>query len=172
MASLARFPTRTCRRWSRCGPRAPGFACRVEGERRAAPAAGDTNAVRMLAPHAADRQRDSRRGRTRSKDRSHGCSWRILGLAQVGGRAAALRHCPDCQRAYPPHYDVCPHCWSALGAAPPTAPHQLALVLETNALFEADLLEELLRREGIPCVRVPCCIALSPGTGALTSCRL
>jgi hypothetical protein len=83
-----------------------------------------------------------------------------------------LRHCPECSRAFPPRFDVCPQCWAPLGAAPPGLPHQLALLLETNALFEADLLEELLRREGIPCVRVPCCIALSPGTGALTSCRL
>ena len=54
----------------------------------------------------------------------------------------------------------------------PVAAHELSLVFETHALFEADLLEGVLRDEGIPCVRVPNGVTLPPGPDSLTRLRL
>jgi hypothetical protein len=37
----------------------------------------------------------------------------------------------------------------------PSQASSLSLVFETNAFYEADMLETLLRNEGIPCLKIP-----------------
>lgn len=83
-----------------------------------------------------------------------------------------MRHCPECRRPYATSHDVCPECWVALVDGRPAARGELSLVFETSALFEADLLESVLRDEGIPCVRVPSGVTLPAGPDSLTRLRL
>ena len=66
-----------------------------------------------------------------------------------------MRHCPECRRPYRTRRDICPECWERLEPGPPRRGSSLSLVFETGALFEADMLETLLRNEGIPCLKVP-----------------
>jgi hypothetical protein len=70
------------------------------------------------------------------------------------------RHCPECQHTYSAQADVCPECWVNLAPGDARPAHALSLVCETDAVFEADLLEALLWDEGIPCVRVPRALSL------------
>ena len=74
-----------------------------------------------------------------------------------------MHHCPECRRPYRPSVDVCPDCWVALvdGAPPPSG--RLELVYETSAVYEADMIEALLREEDIACLRMPAHGAL-PGS--------
>jgi hypothetical protein len=60
----------------------------------------------------------------------------------------------------------------ALADGQPQPGNQLSLLFETSVLFEADLLEGVLRDEGIPCVRVPNGVTLPPGPDSLTRLRL
>ena len=66
-----------------------------------------------------------------------------------------MRHCPECRRAHPSRRDICPDCWERLVPGRPRRPSSLSLVFETDAFYEADMLETLLRNEGIPCLRIP-----------------
>lgn len=88
---------------------------------------------------------------------------------------ANVRHCPDCGRTFAARFDVCPDCWTRLAEGPAPAEDELTLVYESSAFFEADLLESLLRDEGIPYLRVPAPGALPwslAGVPALTGLRL
>jgi hypothetical protein len=66
-----------------------------------------------------------------------------------------LRHCPECRRLYRTHRDVCPECWERLEDGRPASGSSLAVVFETGAVYEADMLLNLLENEGIPCLKVP-----------------
>lgn len=65
-----------------------------------------------------------------------------------------MRHCPECRSVHSEQRDICPDCWRRLVPGEP-ARERLALVHEADAFFEADLVETLLRDEGIPCLRLP-----------------
>jgi len=67
-----------------------------------------------------------------------------------------MRHCPECQHAYPMRHDICPDCWEPLASGAAVGESMLVLVFETGATFEADLVESMLHDEDIPVVRVPC----------------
>jgi len=69
-----------------------------------------------------------------------------------------LRHCPECERPFPSHHDVCPVCWEHLVHGEPRREGRLRLVFATGVLYEAEMIENLLQNEGIPCLKVP-----SPG---------
>ena len=77
-----------------------------------------------------------------------------------------MRHCPECRNIYSAPSDICPECWSWLLPGPPPR-QRLALVHEADAFFEADLVETLLRDEGIPCLRLPALGALPPALAGL-----
>jgi hypothetical protein len=66
-----------------------------------------------------------------------------------------VRHCPECRRTYRTRHDICPECWERLEGGLPHRRSTLSLVFETGAIFEAEMLETLLRNEGIPCLSVP-----------------
>lgn len=66
-----------------------------------------------------------------------------------------MSFCPECARAYPAGRDICPACWERLQPGKPRRGSSLALVFETNAFYEADMLETLLQNEGIPCLKIP-----------------
>jgi hypothetical protein len=89
--------------------------------------------------------------------------------------SAEARHCPDCRRRFSARHDLCPDCWTRLVDGPVPSRDRLTLVYETVAFYEADLLESLLRDEGIPCLRVPAPGALPwslAGVPALAGLRL
>lgn len=89
--------------------------------------------------------------------------------------ASHIRHCPDCRRCFAARCDVCPDCWTRLAEGPAPGEDELTLVYESHVFFEADLLESLLRDEGIPCLRVPAPGALPwslAGVPALAGLRL
>jgi hypothetical protein len=71
-----------------------------------------------------------------------------------------VRHCPECRRTYKSRLDLCPECWERLAPGGPRLGSALSLVFETGAFYEADMLETLLKNEGIPCLKIP-------GSGAL-----
>jgi hypothetical protein len=83
-----------------------------------------------------------------------------------------LRHCPECRRSQAARRDVCPECWVPLAEGRPGSPSDLSLVFETSAIFEADLLEGVLRHEGIPYVRVPSGVTLPAGPDSLSRLRV
>jgi hypothetical protein len=95
-----------------------------------------------------------------------------FGRAATAAEENDVRHCPECRRPQTARRDVCPECWVALADGRPGAAGDLSLVFETSALFEADLLEGVLRDEGIPCLRVPNGVTLPPGADGLTRLRL
>jgi hypothetical protein len=66
-----------------------------------------------------------------------------------------MRHCGECRRVFSARHDICPDCWEPLAAGAPAGASCLALVYQTGAWFEADIVESLLHEEGIPVVRVP-----------------
>ncbi len=80
-----------------------------------------------------------------------------------------MRHCPECRNVYPAPRDICPECWSRLVPGPPPRQPSLALVHEAGAFFEADLVETLLREEGIPCLRLPARGALPSALAGLAA---
>lgn len=66
-----------------------------------------------------------------------------------------MRHCPECRRPCRQSATVCPDCWTLLVDGPPPAAGALALVYEAHSVYEADMIEDLLSNEGIPCIRKP-----------------
>lgn len=80
-----------------------------------------------------------------------------------------MRHCQECGQPYPSQRDYCPECWKRTSPGPPRRQERLQLIFESTYLYEAEMIENLLRNEGIPCLKVPgCANALAP-FAALTS---
>ncbi|MFQ5598991.1 MAG: putative signal transducing protein [Candidatus Krumholzibacteriia bacterium] len=66
-----------------------------------------------------------------------------------------MRHCPECGHTFPSQQDVCPQCWEHLSPGKPRRRPRLRLVYSTTALYEAEMIENLLQNEGIPCLKIP-----------------
>jgi hypothetical protein len=70
-------------------------------------------------------------------------------------RGGCVRHCHECDRDFPDRHEICPDCWELLGSAPRDREPDLTLVFASDTLYEAEMVEDLLHNEGIPCLKVP-----------------
>ena len=66
-----------------------------------------------------------------------------------------MRNCQECGRAWPTHHDICPDCWEPTQENAPEPGERLRLVYQTHTPYEAEMVQVMLRNEGIPCLKIP-----------------